>query len=81
MITLNLTAQKFAARLLQANLASKTDIANSVKKTDFNDKLNNLNKNVSSNKTKHTLVKNELNELSKITESNINKRTNQRKWI
>ena len=30
----------FAARLKQANLASKRDIANFVKKTDFDNKLN-----------------------------------------
>ena len=33
-------------------------------KTDFDDKLKNLNKKVTSNKTKHVLVENELNELS-----------------
>ena len=33
-----LTAKTFAARLVQANLASKSDIANFVKKTDFDDK-------------------------------------------
>ena len=38
-----LTAQKFAARLAQANLESKNDIANFAKKTDFDDKLKNLN--------------------------------------
>ena len=38
-----LTAQKFAAGLAQLNLSSKNDIANFVKKTDFDDKLNNLN--------------------------------------
>ena len=32
--------------------------------TDFDDKLKNLNKNVTSNKTKHVLVENELNELT-----------------
>ena len=36
-----LTAEHFAARLAQANLANKNDIANFVKKTDFHDKLNN----------------------------------------
>ena len=41
---LKLTAENFAARLAQANLASKSDIANFVKKTDFDDKLKNLNK-------------------------------------
>ena len=34
-----------------------------LKKTDFDHKLKNLNKNVTSNKTKHVLVENELNEL------------------
>ena len=36
-----LTAQIFTARLTQANLASKSDIAALVKKTDFEDKLKN----------------------------------------
>ena len=49
------TAELFAARLKQANLASKSDIANFVKKTtDFHNKL----KDATSNK-------NELNEISK----------------
>ena len=69
-----LTSENFAAGLAQANLASKSDIANFVKKADFDDKLKNLNKNVTSNKTKHVLVENELNELSK----KVNTRTNQR---
>ena len=34
-----LTAESFAARLTQANLATTSDIANFVKKTDFNNKL------------------------------------------
>ena len=49
-----LTSQNFSARLAQTNLASKNDIANFVKKTNFDEKL----KTVTSNK-------NELNELSK----------------
>ena len=49
-----LTAEDFTARLKQANLGSKSDIANFVKKTNFENKL----KDVTSNK-------NELNELSK----------------
>ena len=49
----------------QVNLASKNDIADFVKKTDFDDKLKNLNKKVTSNKAKHVLVENELNEQSK----------------
>ena len=53
-----LTSEHFAPRLAQTNLASKNDIVNFVKKTDFGDKLKNLNKNVTSNK-------NALNEVSK----------------
>ena len=34
-----LTAEDFTARLAQPNLASKNDIANFVKKTDFDNKL------------------------------------------
>ena len=49
-----LTAENFAARLKQASLASKSDIANFVNKTDFDNQV----KNVTSNK-------NELNELAK----------------
>ena len=45
-----LTAENFAARLKQANLVTKTD---------FKDKLKNLNQKITSNKTKHLLVKNE----------------------
>ena len=61
-----------AARLAQENLASKSDIANFVKKTDFHNKLKKLNKNVTSNKTKYVLVENELNNYQK-SWSNINK--------
>ena len=42
----NLISENWTARLAQANLASKSNIANFVKKTDFADKLKNLNKNV-----------------------------------
>ena len=49
---IKLTSEDFAARLVKLNLASKVDIATYVKKTDFDDKLKNSNKN-------------ELNELSK----------------
>ena len=64
-----LIAEKFAARLAQANLPSKNNIANFVKKTEFDDKLKNLNKTITSNKTKHVRIKNELNELSKKIEA------------
>ena len=60
-----LTSENFAARLKQANLASKSVIAALVKKTDFDDKLKTLNKKITSNKTKHVLVESELNELTK----------------
>ena len=47
-----LTAENLASRLAQANLASKSDIASFLNKTDFDDKLKNSNKKVTSNKTK-----------------------------
>ena len=54
-ITINiLLLENFAARLKQANLESKSEIANFVNKTDFNNKL----KDVTSNK-------NQINELSR----------------
>ena len=52
-----LTAGNFTARLAQANLASKSNITNFVKKTDFDDKLNNLNKNFTTNKQNMCLLK------------------------
>ena len=58
-----LTAKDFATRLGKANLASTHDTSNSVKTTDFDDKLKKVNKNLSSNKTKHVLVENELQKL------------------
>ena len=47
---LNLTADNFAARLKQANSATKGDIDDFVEKKDFVYKLKNLNKKVASNK-------------------------------
>ena len=61
---ISLTAENFASRLKQANLARKSDIANLVNKTDFDDKLLIFNRWINSNKTKYVLVENELNELS-----------------
>ena len=55
-----MTAENFAVRLAQANLASQTDIAGLVKTINFDDKLKNINKNITSNKSKHLLVQNEL---------------------
>ena len=54
-------AESFAPRLVQTNLASKNDIANFLKKADFDDKK--FKWNINSNKTKHVLVENELKEL------------------
>ena len=53
-----LTLEYFVARLKQTNLISKSDIAYFVSKTDFNNKLENKLKDVTSNK-------NELNGLCK----------------
>ena len=61
-----LTAENFSARLKQANLATKGNIADFVKKTNFDDKLKNLYKKVTSNKSKHVLVENELKKKYKI---------------
>ena len=47
-------ADVFNARLKQANFVTKTD---------FGDKLSNLNRKITSNKTKHVLVENELKKL------------------
>ena len=57
-----LTSENFTARLKQANLATKAEIADFVKKTDFDDELKNINK-ITSNKTKHVLVENEFKKL------------------
>ena len=62
-----LTVDNFTARLKQANLARKSDIANFVKKKDFHNKL----KNITSNKT-------QLNELSKKYQINIDRSNSKR---
>ena len=49
-----MAADVFNARLVRANLVTKTD---------FDAKLSNLNRKITSNKTKHLLVENELNKL------------------
>ena len=56
-----LTVENFDGRLKQANLASRNDIADFIKKAYLDDELKNLNKKVTLNKTKHVLVQNELN--------------------
>ena len=65
-----LTSEHVTARLKQANLASKCDIANFVRQTDFDDKL----KDITSNK-------NELNELSKQVKAISAKRLQKIWWI
>ena len=59
-----LTAENFAERLKQANLASKSDITNFGSKTDFDNKLSGFNERINSNKTKEVLFENRLNKLS-----------------
>ena len=53
-----LKAEIFTARFEQGSLATKADIADFIKNTDFDDKLENLNKKVTSNKPKHLRVEN-----------------------
>ena len=61
-----LTADKFTARLVQAKLATKANIADLVKRHMINDdKVKYLNRKVASNKTKHVLIENKFDELSK----------------
>ena len=57
-------SDNFAASLTQANLASKNDIADFVKKTDFDEKLKNCNNKIT-NKTRHVKVKTKLDDLEK----------------
>ena len=51
-----LTADNFTARLAQANPASKNDIADFVKKTDFDEELKKINKKATSTETTYVLV-------------------------
>ena len=59
------TGVHFAATLAQAKLASKADIVNFVRETDFDNKLKNINKNVSLNKTEHLEAQKKLTDLTK----------------
>ena len=63
-----LAVENFTARLKQSNLGTKCDITDFVKKADFNYKLKNLNKKITSNKSKHLLVENEQKKLQDKTE-------------
>ena len=58
-----LTAENYTARLKQSNLATKGDIPDFVKQTEFYYKLKNLDKKVTSSKSKHVLVENQLGKL------------------
>ena len=58
-----INGKKFAARLAQAKLAIKADIDGFVEKTDFEDKLKNLNKKVTSNKTEYVEAEKKLIDL------------------
>ena len=58
-----LAADVFNARLAQANLVTKTD---------FDNKLLNLNRKITQNKTKHLLVENELKKLKNFDSSYFN---------
>ena len=58
LITVNITINTFSStvvdeRLKQEELATKTDIANVIAKTCFNDKLKNINQKVTWNKTEN----------------------------
>ena len=68
-----LTSEHFSTRLAQADLSGKNDIANFIKK-DFDAKLKNIYKNLTSNKTKHVLEENILNEISKNVKARSTKR-------
>ena len=65
----NLKLRNFAARLAEANLATKRDITNFANKTDFDEKLNNIDKKVTWNKTKDLLVKNKFKKLQRFDSS------------
>ena len=58
-----LTNENFAERLKQANLASKNDIADFKKNTNFEEKLRKINSKVTSNNTSFTEAEKKLNAL------------------
>ena len=59
-----LTSENLPVRLKQGNKASKNDIADFVKQTDFGNKPKSINKKVTSNKTKQVAVEKKLSVLS-----------------
>ena len=60
-----LMPENFASRMGQVNLASRNDIATFVKKTDFDDKLKDLNKKCTSDKAKHIETEKKITYLTK----------------
>ena len=58
-------SENFAARLKQANLATKADITDFLEQTNFDDKLKNLNKKATSNKTISLEAEKKLTDLTK----------------
>ena len=59
-----LTSGNFVARLKQANLATKVHTVDFVEKTNFDDKLKNLNKKVTSNEIKPVEAEKKLTDLT-----------------
>ena len=67
-----LTAESFAAKLAQVNLAKKNHIAAVfVKMTDFDNKVKKLNKKVTSDKTKYVLKYDKVCVLNKTEDLNL----------
>ena len=56
--------ENFAASLAEANLASKSGMADFEIKTNFHDKLKHLSKKVTSNKTKHVEIEKKITDLT-----------------
>ena len=52
------------AKITEKKVVNETNIVDFIKKTNFDDKVNNISKKVTLNKSQYLLVENELNELS-----------------
>ena len=52
------------AKITEKKVVNETNIVDFIKKTNFDDKPNNISKKVTLNKSQYLLVENELNELS-----------------
>ena len=64
-----LAPESFDARLKEANLASKNDIIDFVKKADFDNKLKIINKEFTSNEARHIEVNKKLDYITKEVKS------------